>query len=54
LIPRDKEGNSLTTTDMRYKGINRIRGNYAVVELTHDILDTNKMQFYDLEISEFL
>ena len=54
LVPRDKEGNSLTTTDMRYKGISRIRGNYAIINLTHDIADTNKMQFYDLEIGEFL
>lgn len=54
LVPRDKEGNSLTVTDMRYKGISRIRGNYAVVELKHDEDNTNKMQFYDLEISEFL
>ena len=54
LVPRDTEGNSLTTTDMRYKGISRIRGNYSVVELKHDTADTNKMQFYDLEIGEFL
>lgn len=54
LIPRDKLGNLLTSTDMRYKGINRINGNYAVVELTHDGNDVYKTQFYDLEIGEFI
>lgn len=54
LVPRDKGGNELTTTDMRYKGISRIRGNYAVVELKHDANDAYKMQFYDLEIGEFI
>ena len=54
LIPRDKLGNSLTSTDMRYKGISRINGNYAVVELTHDGSDVYKTQFYDLEIGEFI
>ena len=54
LVPRDKFGDTLTDNDYTYKKFSRIRGNYAVVELTHDIEDTNKMQFYDLEISEFL
>lgn len=54
LVPRDTLGNSQTDNDYRYKGISRIRGNYAVVELTHDDNDNNKTQFYDLEIGEFI
>ena len=57
LVPRDKMGNSLTDSDYRYKQFSRIRGNYAVIELTHSPVDSNdayKMQFYDLEIGEFL
>ena len=54
LVPRDTQGNLKTLSDMRYKGISRIRGNYAVVELTHDVQDVNKFQFYDLEIGEFI
>ena len=57
LVPRDKMGNSLTDSDYRYKQFSRIRGNYAVVELTHSPVDSSdayKMQFYDLEIGEFL
>lgn len=54
LVPRDKQGDQRTDVDYTYKRFSRIRGNYAVVELTHDIEDINKMQFYDLEISEFL
>ena len=57
LVPRDKIGNSLTDSDYRYKQFSRIRGNYAVIELTHSPVDSNdtyKMQFYDLEVGEFL
>ena len=56
LVPRDScvAADIQTDSDYRRRTFGRIRGNYAVVELTHNGGDTNKMQFYDLEIGEFL
>ena len=54
VIPRDTQGNLVTVNDMRYKGFNRMRGNYAIIELTNDADNDHKMQLYDIEVSEFI
>lgn len=49
LIPRDSSG-----TWNGGRRLDRIRGNYAFVELKYDTEDNKKIQFYDLEIGEFI
>lgn len=48
LIPRDALG---TWNDRRF---DRIRGNYAFIELKYDTADNKKIQFHDLEVGEFI
>lgn len=47
LTPRDTLNKNSNNRD-------RIRGNYSIVELTNDLLDNNKFQLYDIEITEFV
>lgn len=49
LVPRDSIG-----TWNENRRLDRIRGNYAFVELKYDLSDNKKIQFYDLEIGEFI
>lgn len=49
LVPRDSLG-----TWNGGRRFDRIRGNYVFVELKYDTADSKKIQFYDLEIGEFI